>query len=188
MALYLTNIAAMHNMRSLSSINAGLDTVYKRLSSGKRINSAKDDPAGLQIADRLTSQINGYKQGCRNLSDGLALAQTMEGALDETTDMLQKIRTLAVQAANGTYDDASRAAINSQVQQLCQEITRIGKKTTFGGTVILDGNQGGFYSMVAFRYKPQVWLMTLLQFLAFKMVLPCQDCHHIQVMTAKAQL
>ena len=85
MALYLTNIAAMHNMRSLSSINAGLDTVYKRLSSGKRINSAKDDPAGLQIADRLTSQINGYKQGSRNLSDGLALAQTMEGALDETT-------------------------------------------------------------------------------------------------------
>lgn len=134
MALYLTNIAAMHNMRSLSSINAGLDTVYKRLSSGKRINSAKDDPAGLQIADRLTSQINGYKQGSRNLSDGLALAQTMEGALDETTDMLQKIRTLAVQAANGTYDDASREAINSQVQQLCQEITRIGKKTTFGGT------------------------------------------------------
>ena len=116
MALYLTNIAAMHNMRSLSSINAGLDTVYKRLSSGKRINSAKDDPAGLQIADRLTSQINGYKQGSRNLSDGLALAQTMEGALDETTDMLQKIRTLAVQAANGTYDDASRVAINSQVQ------------------------------------------------------------------------
>ncbi len=146
MALYLTNIAAMHNMRSLSSINAGLDTVYKRLSSGKRINSAKDDPAGLQIADRLTSQINGYKQGSRNLSDGLALAQTMEGALDETTDMLQKIRTLAVQAANGTYDDASRAAINSQVQQLCQEITRIGKKTTFGGTAILDSNQGGFYS------------------------------------------
>lgn len=146
MPLYLTNITAMHNMRYLSSINAGLDTVYKRLASGKRINSAKDDPAGLQIADRLTSQINGYKQGNRNLNDGLALAQTMEGALDETASMLQKIRTLAVQAANGTYDDISRGAINSQVQQLCQEITRIAKKTTFGGTAILDGNKSGFYS------------------------------------------
>ncbi len=145
MPLYLTNVAQMHAIRNFSNITSQLNTCYQRLSSGKRINSAKDDPAGLQIADRLTSQINGYKQGNRNLNDGLALTQTMDGALDETVNMLQRIRTLAVQAASGTYSDNERMSINSEVQQLCQEITRISKKTTFGGAPILGVASGGFY-------------------------------------------
>lgn len=146
MALFITNVAQMQCNRFLSSITGQLNTVYRRLASGKRINSAKDDPAGLQIANRMTSQINGYKQGNRNLNDAISLVQTMDGALDETTSMLQRIRTLAVQAANGTYDNNSRAAINAEVEQLCQEITRISKKTTYGGTSILDGNKGAFFS------------------------------------------
>lgn len=142
MALFLTNTALMSCTRYMSNITSQLDTVYKRLASGKRINSAKDDPAGFQIANRLTSQINGYKQGNRNLQDGLAYAQSMEGALDETVNMLQTIRTLAVQAANGTYDDDSRSAINAQAEQLSMEISRIAKKSNFGGIKMLDGNGG----------------------------------------------
>ncbi|MGN0914773.1 MAG: flagellin [Succinivibrio sp.] len=144
MALYLTNITGMHCTRTLSNVTSQLDTVYKRLSPGFRINSAKDDPAGLQISNRLTSQINGYKQANRNLNDGLSIAQTMEGALDETVNMLQRIRVLAVQAANGTYDDISRATITGEVEQLCQEITRIAKHTNFGGQTLLNGKEGFF--------------------------------------------
>ncbi|WP_406031053.1 flagellin, partial [Succinivibrio sp.] len=116
-----------------------LDTTYKRLSSGLRINSAKDDAAGLQISDRLTSQINGLNQGNRNANDGIALAQTAEGALDEVTNMLQRIRTLSLQAANGTNTTADRGAIQAEVSQLCAEIGRISCKTTFAGQQILAG-------------------------------------------------
>lgn len=116
-----------------------MDTTYKRLSSGYRINSAKDDAAGLQISDRLTSQINGLKQGNRNANDGIALAQTAEGALDEVHTMLQRIRTLSVQSANGTNTTADRASIQGEVSQLCSEINRIACKTTFGGSEILSG-------------------------------------------------
>ena len=117
MALFLTNTALQSCTRYMSNITSSLNTVYKRLSSGKRINSANDDPAGFQIANSLTSQINGYKQGNRNLNDGLSYAQAAEGALDETVNMLQRIRVLAIQAANGTYDDGSRSAINAEVEQ-----------------------------------------------------------------------
>ncbi|MDD6205765.1 flagellin, partial [Succinivibrio sp.] len=120
-----------------------LDTTYKRLSSGLRINSAKDDAAGLQISDRLTSQINGLNQGNRNANDGIALAQTAEGALDEVTNMLQRIRTLSLQSANGTNTTADRSAIQAEVNALCSEITRIGCKTTFAGQQILAGNGKG---------------------------------------------
>uniref|UniRef100_UPI002805EDF8 flagellin N-terminal helical domain-containing protein n=1 Tax=uncultured Anaerobiospirillum sp. TaxID=265728 RepID=UPI002805EDF8 len=123
--------------RKLANSTLALNTSYQRLSSGLRINSSKDDAAGLQIADRLTSQINGLNQGNRNANDGIALAQTIEGALDETTNMLQRIRTLAVQAANGTNTEKDRKALQEEVDSLCAEITRIGQKTTFAGAHVL---------------------------------------------------
>ncbi len=146
MPLYLTNIASMSAVRTLNNVTSGINTSFQRLSSGKRINSAKDDPAGLMIADRLTSQINGYKQGARNLNDGLSVAQTMEYALDESKNMLQRIRTLSVQAASGTYTDSDRLAMDIEAQELCYEITRISKSTTFAGSQILSGNTGLFSS------------------------------------------
>ena len=138
MALYVnTNVSSINAQRKLANSTLALNTSYQRLSSGLRINSSKDDAAGLQIADRLTSQINGLNQGNRNTNDGIALAQTIEGALDETTNMLQRIRTLAVQAANGTNTAKDRKALQEEVDSLCAEITRIGRKTTFAGANIL---------------------------------------------------
>ena len=120
MSLYVqTNVSSLNSQRRLNSATKSLDTTYQRLSSGLRINSAKDDAAGLQISNRLTSQIDGLKQGNKNAATGLAFSQTVEGALDETTEMLQKIRTLANQAATGTNTSAERQAIQSQVDQLC---------------------------------------------------------------------
>ncbi|MCK0526288.1 flagellin [Anaerobiospirillum sp. NML120449] len=140
MALYVnTNVSSINAQRKLSNATLNLNVSYQRLSSGLRINSAKDDAAGLQIADRLTSQINGLNQGNRNTNDGIALAQTIEGALDETTNMLQRIRVLAVQSANGTNSAADRKALQEEVSQLSHEITRIAKQTTFAGQQILDG-------------------------------------------------
>ena len=138
MALYVnTNVSSINAQRKLANSTLALNTSYQRLSSGLRINSSKDDAAGLQISDRLTSQINGLNQGNRNANDGIALAQTIEGALDETTNMLQRIRTLAVQAANGTNTAKDRKALQEEVDSLCQEITRIGHKTTFAGAPVL---------------------------------------------------
>ena len=138
MALYVnTNVSSINAQRKLANSTLALNTSYQRLSSGLRINSSKDDAAGLQIADRLTSQINGLNQGNRNANDGIALAQTIEGALDETTNMLQRIRTLAVQAANGTNTQKDRVALQEEVSSLCQEISRIGQKTTFAGANVL---------------------------------------------------
>ncbi|MBU3845291.1 MAG: flagellin [Candidatus Anaerobiospirillum pullicola] len=139
MALYVnTNVSSLNAQRKLTNATNSLNTSYQRLASGLRINSAKDDAAGLQIADRLTAQINGLNQGNRNANDGIALAQTIEGALDETTNMLQRIRTLAVQAATGTNTSEDRASLQDEVTQLCAEITRIAKKTTFAGAVLLN--------------------------------------------------
>ena len=140
MALYVnTNVSSINAQRKLANSTLALNTSYQRLSSGLRINSSKDDAAGLQISDRLTAQINGLNQGNRNANDGIALAQTIEGALDETTNMLQRIRTLAVQAANGTNTAKDRQALQEEVKSLSQEITRIAKKTTFAGAQVLDG-------------------------------------------------
>ena len=140
MSIYVnTNVSSLNTTNKLSKATHSLDTTYKRLSSGYRINSAKDDAAGLQISDRLTSQINGLKQGNRNANDGIALAQTAEGALDEVHTMLQRIRTLSVQAANGTNTTADRTSIQGEVSQLCSEINRIACKTTFGKQEILSG-------------------------------------------------
>ena len=140
MSIYVnTNVSSINTTNKLTKATNSLDTTYKRLSSGLRINSAKDDAAGLQISNRLTSQINGLKQGNRNANDGIALAQTAEGALDEVHNMLQRIRTLSVQSANGTNTSADRASIQEEVNNLCAEITRISCKTTFGGQQILAG-------------------------------------------------
>ena len=140
MALYVnTNVSSINAQRKLSNATLNLNTSYQRLASGMRINSAKDDAAGLQISDRLTSQINGLNQGNRNTNDGIALAQTIEGALDETSSMLQRIRVLAVQSANGTNSASDRKAIQEEVTQLSQEINRIARQTTFAGNTILNG-------------------------------------------------
>lgn len=142
MALYLTDISSLKAQYYLSEAVENLDTTYERLSSGSRINSASDDPAGLQISDRLTSQINGLNQGNSNAEDGIALAQTVEGALDEITTMLQSIRTLAVQSANGTYTDEDREALQAEADALSEEITRTACQTTYAGAQILTGAEG----------------------------------------------
>ena len=142
MAVYVnTNYSALQGQRYLGNVQNSLTTTYQRLSSGMRINSAKDDAAGLQIADRLTSQINGLNQGNRNASDGIALAQTAEAGMDEISGMLQKIRTLAVQASNGTNTLADKQALSKEASSLATEITRIAKQTTFAGKTILNGKQ-----------------------------------------------
>ncbi len=143
MALYITNIAAMRAQNSLASATQMANTAIQRLTTGFRINSAKDDPAGLQISDRLTAEINGLNQANRNAADGQALAQTIEGALDETVNILQSIRTRAVQAATGTLTQEDREAIQAEVSQLSEEITRIAEQTKYGGKTILNGYDNG---------------------------------------------
>jgi flagellin len=134
MALYVnTNTSSINAQRNLNKSTSALNSSYTKLASGNRINSAKDDAAGLQIADRMTSQINGLTQGNRNANDGISLCQTAEGALDEVTNMLQRMRTLAVQSANGTNSTDERKAINEEAKQLQAEIERIGDGTKFGG-------------------------------------------------------
>ena len=152
MAVFVnTNYSALQGQRYLSNVNNQLTTTYQRLSSGMRINSAKDDAAGLQIADRLTSQINGLNQGNRNASDGIALAQTVEAGMDEISGMLQKIRTLAVQASNGTNTKEERAALSKEASSLANEISRIADQTTFAGKKVLAGYQDadGIYDKLA---------------------------------------
>jgi flagellin len=135
-----TNISSLNAQRNMASSSNVLDTAFQRLSSGLRINSAKDDAAGLLISDRLTGQINGLTQGNRNANDGISLAQTAEGALDEMTSMYQRIRTLAAQAANGSNTSSDRAALQLELRELGEEINRISADTTFGGTNLLDGS------------------------------------------------
>ena len=153
MAVYVnTNVSSLNGQRYLNNVQNSLNTTYTRLSSGLRINSAKDDSAGLQIADRLTSQINGLNQGNRNANDGIALAQTVEGGLDEISNMLQRIRTLAVQSANGTLGADDRKSIQNEADSLTAEISRIAQDTTFGGKTILAGyatNGGSIYGTIA---------------------------------------
>ena len=142
MGVYVnTNVSSLNGRRYLNNVQNQLTTTYQRLSSGLRINSAKDDAAGLQISSRLTTQVNGLNQGNRNAADGIALAQTIEGAMDETTNMLQKIRTLAVQAANGTNTGEDKAALSKEATALVAEIDRIAGQTRFGGALILDGSK-----------------------------------------------
>lgn len=141
MASYVnTNVSSLNAQRRLTNVTNSLNTTYQRLSSGLRINSAKDDAAGLQISDRLTAHINGFNQGNRNASDGIALAQTAEGAMDEITNMAQRMRTLAVQASTGTLTKDDRDAIQTEFTQLQNEINRIASATTYAGAQILLGS------------------------------------------------
>ncbi|MGN1394318.1 MAG: flagellin [Succinivibrionaceae bacterium] len=138
----MNNKAILFAQRYIAQANNSLNTSYQRLASGKRINSAKDDAAGMQIAHRMTSEINGLTQGNRNAQDGISLAQTAEGALDEVGNMLQRVRTLALQSANGTNSSVDRVAINAEAHELFKEINRIAKDTTYAGQHILDGSRG----------------------------------------------
>ena len=150
MAMYInTNTSSLNAQRHLTNSNKSLDTSYTRLASGLRINSAKDDAAGMQISNRLTSQINGLDQGNRNANDGISLAQTAEGAMDEVTGMLQRMRTLAQQSANGSNSTDDRGALQKEMDQLGSEINRISRDTTFAGTKLLDGTYAGSFQVGA---------------------------------------
>lgn len=144
-----TNVSSLNAQRNMMNSSKSLDTSYTRLASGLRINSAKDDAAGLQISNRLTSQVNGLDQGNRNANDGISLAQTAEGAMDEVTGMLQRMRTLAQQSSNGSNSAKDREALQKEVDQLGAEINRISTSTTFAGTKLLDGSFGGTFQVGA---------------------------------------
>lgn len=135
-----TNVASLNAQRQLFNSGASLNTSFERLSSGFRINRAADDAAGLQISDRLTTQIQGLDQAARNANDAISLAQTAEGALGEVTSSLQRIRQLAVQSQNGINSSADRVALQKEVSALKSEITRISSDTQFGTTDILNGS------------------------------------------------
>nr|WP_136807855.1 flagellin [Desulfosediminicola flagellatus] len=135
-----TNIASLNAQRNLGKSQGALNRSMERLSSGLRINSAKDDAAGLAISDRMTSQIRGLNQAARNSNDGISMAQTAEGALQETTNILQRMRELAIQSANDTNSASDRASLQAEVNQLKQEITRIAETTTFNDRNVLDGS------------------------------------------------
>jgi flagellin len=135
-----TNISSLNSQRNLTTSQTSLATSLQRLSSGLRINSAKDDAAGLAISERFTSQIRGLTQAARNANDGISLAQTAESALGQVGDSLQRIRELSVQSANATNSSSDRAALQQEVSQLVSEISRIGDTTSFNGLKILDGS------------------------------------------------
>lgn len=134
-----TNVASLNAQRNLGTSQSNLNKSMQRLSSGLRINSAKDDAAGLAISDRMTSQIRGLNQASRNANDGISLAQTAEGALQESTNILQRIRELAVQSANDTNSASDRSSLNDEVAQLVNELDRISETTSFNGKKLLDG-------------------------------------------------
>lgn len=143
MALYVsTNVSSLNAQYTMRNTTWKLDSNYRSLGSGLRINTAKDDAANLHVSNNLTAQINGLDQGNRNSNDGIALAQTVDGGLTETVNMLQKMRTLAVQAANGTYTDDDRAVMQQEMSSMCAEISRIAEKTTYAGATVLDGTGG----------------------------------------------
>jgi flagellin len=135
-----TNIASLNSQRNLSTSQASLQTSLQRLSSGLRINSAKDDAAGLAISDRFSAQIRGNTTAARNANDGISLAQTAEGGLSTAGDLLQRIRELAVQSANGTNSASDRASIQGEVSSLSQELDRVANTTQFNGQNVLDGS------------------------------------------------
>src|SRR6187397_3534263 len=132
-----TNVASLNAQRNLTTSQGQLATALQRLSSGLRINSAKDDAAGLAISERFTTQIRGLNQAVRNANDGISLSQTAESAMDEVVNNLQRIRELAVQSANATNSDADRAALDAEVQQRLAEVNRIAPQTSFNGRKVV---------------------------------------------------
>lgn len=137
-----TNVSALNTQRNLNASSNNLATSLQRLSTGSRINSAKDDAAGLQIANRLTSQINGLNIAVKNSNDGISMAQTAEGALEQSTTILQRMRDLSLQSANGSNSKDERSALNAEVTELKKELDRIANTTSFGGRKLLDGSFG----------------------------------------------
>ena len=137
-----TNVASLNTQKNLNKASDALSTTMQRLSSGLKINSAKDDAAGLQISNRLTSQINGLNVAIKNANDGISIAQTAEGAMQESTNILQRMRELALQSANGSNSDEDRASLQQEFNALSGELTRIANTTTFGGRNLLDGSFG----------------------------------------------
>jgi flagellin len=135
-----TNVMSLNSQRNLSNSTNDLSKSFQRLSSGLRVNSAADDAAGLQIGTRLTAQSNGLDQAARNANDGISVAQTAEGALNETTNMLQRMRVLSIQSANGSNSTSDRTALNKEFTELKSEIDRISTDTTFGGENLLDAS------------------------------------------------
>ena len=138
-----TNVVSLNAQRNLSGSQSTLATSMQRLSSGLRVNSAKDDAAGLAIAERMNTQVKGLAVASRNANDGISLAQTAEGALGKVGDMLQRMRELAVQSSNATNSKTDRESLQSEVKQLSEEIDRVAKTTSFNGTKVLDGSFGG---------------------------------------------
>jgi len=137
-----SNLASINAQRNLTTSQKDMTTSMERLSSGLRINSAADDAAGLAITNRMTSQTRGLDQAIRNANDGISLMSTAEGALQESTNILQRMRELAIQSANGIYNDSDRATLDAEVQQLIAELQRIGDTTSFNGRTLLDGQLG----------------------------------------------
>ena len=137
-----TNVSALNTQRNLNASSNNLATSLQRLSTGSRINSAKDDAAGLQIANRLTSQINGLNIAVKNSNDGISMAQTAEGALEQSTTILQRMRDLSLQSANGSNSAEERKALGQEVNELKKELDRISNTTSFGGKKLLDGSFG----------------------------------------------
>jgi flagellin len=144
-----TNVMSLNSQRNLSNSTNALSTSFQRLSSGLRVNSAADDAAGLQIGSRLESQMKGLDQAARNANDGISIAQTAEGALEETTSMLQRMRVLSIQSANGSNSADDRAALQKEFAQLNEEIDRVASDTTFGGVNILTGTYGAEFQVGA---------------------------------------
>ncbi|WP_417764134.1 flagellin [Shewanella chilikensis] len=135
-----TNVTSLKAQKNLNLSNSSLATSMERLSSGLRINSAKDDAAGLAISNRLNSQVRGLEVGMRNANDAISIAQISEGAMQEQTNMLQRMRDLAVQSVNGANSDEDKAALKAEMDQLATEITAIADSTAFGNTKLLDGS------------------------------------------------
>ncbi|MDX1549428.1 MAG: flagellin [Lysobacter spongiicola] len=148
MSVINTNVMSLNAQRNLTTNSADLGTTIQRLSSGLRINSAKDDAAGLAISERFTTQIRGMDQAARNANDGISLAQTAEGAMGEIGNNLQRIRELAVQSANATNSSDDRAALQKEVDQLLSEIDRVADTTNFNGTKLLNGDASSFVFQV----------------------------------------
>jgi len=143
MTVINTNVASLRSQAAMVTNNQAMSKTMQQLSTGKRINSASDDAAGLSISTRLTSQINGLNQAVRNANDGISLLQTAEGATDEITNMLQRMRELSVQSMNGTYSSNDRTSMNTEFAQLYQEIQRVANTTQWNGFNVLDGSLGG---------------------------------------------
>jgi flagellin len=142
MSVINSNISALRSANASVKASAMLQTAMERLSTGKRINSAKDDAAGLAIASSMTAQVRGMNQGIRNANDGISMAQTAEGALDEVSNMLQRMRELTAQAYNGTYSDGDKTNIKAEMDALNTQITNVLSNTEFNGNKLFDGTAG----------------------------------------------